>query len=78
MKLPRGWGAIRKAALLRAGYRSSRSGLAGRLECHHKDGNRANNDPENLEVLLRSEHILEHYTPDPDRLKWRQYLETTT
>ena len=78
MRLPRGWDSIRKAALVRAGYRSSRSGLAGRLEVHHIDNDRSNNAPENLEVLLRSEHILEHYTPDPDRLAWRHYLETTT
>lgn len=27
---------------------------------HHKDGNKANNDPSNLEVTTQSEHIREH------------------
>lgn len=27
---------------------------------HHKDGNRLNNDPDNLEVITQSQHIYEH------------------
>ena len=27
---------------------------------HHKDGNKSNNDPSNLEVMTQSEHIREH------------------
>ena len=53
MNLPRYWDRIRRAAKERAGYRSSRSGLAGRLEVHHIDGDRSNNAAENLEVLTR-------------------------
>ena len=75
MRLPPNWESLRRAALQRAGYRSERSGLAGRLECHHRDGNRANNAPENLMCLTRFEHILIHNKPDPDRLEWRHYLE---
>ena len=74
MKLPRNWAALRKAALKRAGWRSQRSGLAGRLEVHHKRG-RAYNGAGDLEVLTRSEHLLEHKHPDPDREVWAVYLE---
>ena len=59
MKLPRNWAALRHRALRRAGWRSERSGLAGRLEVHHKRG-RAHNGADDLEVLTRSEHISEH------------------
>ena len=78
MKLPRSWAALRAAALERAGYRSEISGLAGRLEVHHRDGDRSNNDPSNLEVLLRDEHVHHHHKPDPDRAAWRHYLEGMT
>lgn len=27
---------------------------------HHKDGNKLNNDPSNLEVMTQSEHVREH------------------
>ena len=59
MKLPRNWAALRKRALRRAGWRSERSGLAGRLEVHHKNG-RADNRLEALEVLSRAEHLEAH------------------
>ena len=59
MKLPRNWAALRKRALRRAGFRSERSGLAGRLEVHHKHG-RSDNRLESLEVLTRTEHQNEH------------------
>ena len=59
MKLPRNWAALRKAALRRAGWRSERSGKAGRLEVHHRRG-RAHNAAADLEVLTRAEHIDEH------------------
>ena len=59
MNLPRDWAALRKAALRRAGWRSERSGLAGRLEVHHTRG-RAHNGLDDLEVLTRSEHVAEH------------------
>ena len=67
MKLPRNWAALRKRALRRAGWRSERSGLAGRLEVHHKNG-REDNRLEALEVLTRSEHITEHTT----ELGWKR------
>ena len=76
MRLPKNWPAIRAAARERAGHRSSRSGSAGRLEVHHRDGDRTNNSPENLEVLTRKEHLLEHHqtrsqTERPGRFSWR-------
>ena len=61
MKLPRNWAALRKGALRRAGWRSQRSGLAGRLEVHHKRG-RAHNGAGDLEVVTRGEHIDLHTT----------------
>lgn len=36
---------------------------------HHKDGNKQNNSPENLEIITRSEHIKLHL---PDMLKARK------
>ena len=57
MKLPRNWAALRKAALRRAGWRSERSGRAGRLEVHHRRGRAHNGAEATLEVVTRSEHI---------------------
>ena len=75
MKLPRNWPRLRRAALDRAGWKSQRNGLHGRLEVHHRDGDRSNSSPENLEVLTRGEHLLEHHKPDPDREAWTAFLE---
>ena len=59
MNLPRNWAALRKRAIRRAGWRSERSGKAGRLEVHHRRG-RAHNGDGDLEVLTKAEHIDEH------------------
>ena len=59
MKLPRNWASVRRAALRRAGWRSERSGKAGKLEVHHLRG-RAYNGAGDVLVLTRAEHILEH------------------
>ena len=74
MKLPKAWPRIRRAALERAGWKSARSGLHGRCQVHHLDGDRANNLPSNLQVLTRGEHLLEHHQPDPDRVAWTDFL----
>ena len=75
MKLPRNWAALRHRALRRAGWKSQRNGLHGRLEVHHRDGDRSNNTQSNLEVLTRTEHLLEHHHPDPDREAWTDFLK---
>ncbi|MGK3961340.1 HNH endonuclease signature motif containing protein [Sorangium sp. So ce1667] len=36
-------------------------------DVHHRDGDRLNNAPGNLEVLTRAEHRAEHRSPDSDR-----------
>lgn len=36
---------------------------------HHKDGDRLNNNPDNLEVLNRSEHGQEHFPPQQKKRK---------
>ena len=75
MKLPGNWAALRKAALRRAGWRSERSGLAGRLEVHHRRG-RAHSGLDDLEVLTRSEHIEVHREGllGPARREWRALI----
>ena len=73
----RRWARIRKAALRRAGYRSERSGKAGRLEVHHKISLEDGGDPyalENLEVLLRSEHIELHRREVEGEAQWRALI----
>jgi hypothetical protein len=29
--------------------------------CNHKDGNKHNNDPENIEIITQAEHIRRHH-----------------
>lgn len=38
---------------------------------HHKDGNKHNNDPSNLEVMTQSQHIREHFFPESKQIKWK-------
>ena len=71
---------VRRAALKRSGHRSERSGLAGRLECHHlvplSDG--GEQTLQNVIVLTREEHRALHRSqPDPDREAWTDFLEAT-
>ena len=54
------------ATLDRVGWRCERCGEGPPLEVHHRDRDRANNDPANLEAICKSCHIREH-----DRLKDR-------
>ena len=77
----RRWRAARKAALARAGHRSELSGLAGRLEVHHRvrleDGGDPY-DPSNLIVLTRAEHIELHRREHevPGQAEWREFMCT--
>ena len=76
----RRWAAARRAALRRAGFRSELSGLAGRLEVHHRekleDGG-APYDLDNLMVLTRAEHIDKHRgdRETPGRAEWRKFVD---
>lgn len=45
---------------------------------HHKDGNRANNDPSNLEVMTRSEHIKTHWKQGDYDERFRQKRKVTS
>ena len=57
---PRRWARVRRQVLERAGWRSERSGKAGRLEVDHiKPLDRGGDlyDLSNLQVLTRREHI---------------------
>lgn len=73
------WARARKAALARAGHRSEISGLAGRLEVHHRvrleDGG-APYDLDNLLVLIRDEHIRLHEEENttPAAREWKKMV----
>ncbi len=43
---------------------------------HHKDGNSDNDDPNNLEVMTRSEHAKLHLTGRPLPERQKEYLST--
>jgi hypothetical protein len=42
---------------------------------HHLDGDRLNNDPSNLEVKKRSQHISEHFKASHEVLELRQRIK---
>lgn len=60
----RAWERLRRRVLDAVGWRCERCGDAGPMEIHHRDRDRTNNDPANLEALCRGCHLAEH-----DRLK---------
>ena len=74
---------MRRRVLDAVGWRCERCGNGPPLEVHHRDGDRANNDPSNLEALCggpRGCHAREH-----DRLKdrpkareWREFARELT
>jgi hypothetical protein len=44
------------------------------MDIHHKDGNKDNNDIENLEMLSRSDHLKKHWANPELRQKRRDFL----
>ena len=42
---------------------------------HHKDGNKLNNDPKNLEVKYRSEHELDHHIERQEKRLNKKYKD---
>lgn len=42
---------------------------------HHRDGNKKNNDPDNLEVKTRGRHVSEHFKASHEVLQMREELE---
>ena len=66
----RAWERLRRQCFDRGGkfgpWRCERCGTGPPLECHHRDGDRTNNAPGNLEALCLGCHLREH-----DRLKDR-------
>jgi 5-methylcytosine-specific restriction endonuclease McrA len=59
-----------KRLTLAAG-RCSRCGSTGRLDIHHRDRNKKNQAPENLEVLCHRCHMREHSDNDARRVRVR-------
>lgn len=62
--------AYRRIAFEHYAQRCARCGYAAHpeiLQVHHKDRNRSNNDPNNLEVLCRNCHVVEHYNDAEER-----------
>ena len=72
----RGWAAIRRRELRRAGRRCERCGRAGRLEVHHADVCLADGGKhtQRLDVVCRVCHLAEHHKPDPARDAWRAFM----
>jgi len=58
-----GSGAYRRIAYKKYGYICNKCGITNKkvLLVHHKDRNRKNNNIDNLEILCRNCHTLEHY-----------------
>ena len=72
----RRWQVARRQCFALAGYRCSRCGRAGRLECHHRKPLQHGGEPfdqANLECLCRRCHV-EHHRREhdvPGRAEWR-------
>ena len=76
----RRWGWARLKCFEAAGWKCSRCGRRGRLECHHRvrlENGGAEYDQANLECLCRSCHVAEHRDDrsTPGRAEWRKYVQ---
>lgn len=71
----RAWGALRRKVLERDDYTCRHCGRMGaRFEVHHQDGDRHNNDLDNLVSLCRRCHIAAHSKPvSAEAQRWREY-----
>lgn len=69
------WRRIRKRVFDRDFWRCQQCARPGRLEAHHVDHNRANNDMDNLLTLCRDCHI-NHHRPKrtPDEEEWHSFV----
>ena len=66
---------LRRRILDDYGWRCDGCGRAGRLELHHRNGDRDDNRPDNLRPLCRPCHHAAHDRgPGPDRSAWRAEL----
>jgi 5-methylcytosine-specific restriction endonuclease McrA len=71
-----GCGIYRRRAYKKYGYKCNRCGFDNKkiLLVHHKDRNRKNNNVDNLEVLCKNCHSLEHY--NEIHKKFLEYIKT--
>jgi len=65
----REWKQIRERVLKRDGYCCRITGSSKKLDVHHIDGNRSNNDLSNLVTLSRELHRAVHYGFDPQQVE---------
>ena len=80
--LKRAWSRRREVVLKRDSRRCRRCGSAGALEIHHVVGSlrldlrrKELSDVAVLLTLCRTCHSKHHHPPDPERAKWRAYVE---
>ena len=68
------WARVRREVFDRDGWRCTKCGGAGSLECHHVTELRHGGDPydkANLQTFCRNCHVRHHNPPDPARDAWR-------
>ena len=76
----RAWDRLRLSVLDAAGWRCERCGNGPPLEVHHRDCDRSNNDPANLEALCSGCHLWEHdrLRDRPKARAWREFVRELT
>ena len=72
------WSRLRRAVLERDKHLCTRCARPGRLEVHHVNGDRTDNDPARLTTLCRGCHIEIHRPrQDPAAAAWRRLVDET-